>query len=145
MTYCFGDIRVWSRRVLLNFCWISILIDILIANISITVAQTPINYTIFSNSVMRTFRCIYVNCFNNFGFLLSSAQDCKNYTLLGNLRTITQERNMETRQMAPLFSSTFFALKTWLSSLYILEWCSFKQFKSFHRHMKKVKVRFARN
>ena len=110
MTSCFRDIRVWSRRVLLNFCWISILIDILIANISITVAQTPINYTIFWNSVMRTFRCIYVNCFNNFGFLLSSAQDCKKYTLLDNLRTITQERNMETRQMAPFFSSTFFAL-----------------------------------
>ena len=27
-----------------------------------------------------------------------------------NLRTITQEGNMETRQMAPFFSSTFYAL-----------------------------------
>ena len=27
-----------------------------------------------------------------------------------NLRTITQERNMETRQMAPFFSSTLYAL-----------------------------------
>ena len=23
MTYCFGDIRVWIRRTLLNFCWAS--------------------------------------------------------------------------------------------------------------------------
>ena len=27
-----------------------------------------------------------------------------------NLRTITQQGNMETRQMAPFFSSTFYAL-----------------------------------
>ena len=27
-----------------------------------------------------------------------------------NLRTITQEGNMETRQMAPFFSSTFYAV-----------------------------------
>ena len=23
MTYCFGDSGVWSRRILLNFCWVS--------------------------------------------------------------------------------------------------------------------------
>ena len=69
MTYCFGDISVWSRRILLNFCWVSIFFDILIANISWTVAQTPKNHSIFWKSVMRTFRCIYVNCFNRLRFL----------------------------------------------------------------------------
>ena len=69
MTYYFGDISVWSRRILLNFCWVSIFFDILIANISWTVAQTPINHSIFWKSVMRTFRCIYVNCFNRLRFL----------------------------------------------------------------------------
>ena len=63
MTYYFGDISVWSRRILLNFCWVSIFFDVLIVNISWTVAQTPINHSIFWKSVMRTFRCIYVNCF----------------------------------------------------------------------------------
>ena len=29
MTYCFGDINVWSRRILLNFCCVSIFLDIL--------------------------------------------------------------------------------------------------------------------
>ena len=24
ITYCFGDISVWSREILLNFCWVSI-------------------------------------------------------------------------------------------------------------------------
>ena len=69
MTYYFGDISVWSRRILLNFCWVSIFFDILIANISWTVAQTPINHSIFWKIVMRTFRYIYVNCFNRLRFL----------------------------------------------------------------------------
>ena len=33
MTYCFEDISVWIRRILLNFCWVIIFFDILIANI----------------------------------------------------------------------------------------------------------------
>ena len=73
MTYCFGNISVWSRRILLNFSWVSIFFGILILNISWTVAQTTINfsciYSIFWKSVMRTFRCIYVNCFNRLRFL----------------------------------------------------------------------------
>ena len=43
-------------------------------------------------------------------FLLLSAQNCKKCTFLDNLRTIAQERNMETRQMTPLVSSTSSAL-----------------------------------
>ena len=69
ITYCFGDISIWNWRILLNFCRISTFFDILIANISWTVARTPINHTIFWKSVMRTFRCIYVNCFNRLRFL----------------------------------------------------------------------------
>ena len=69
LCYCFWDIRVWSQRTLLNFCSVSIFFVNLIANISWTVAQTPINHTIFWKSVMRTFRCIYVNCFNRLRFL----------------------------------------------------------------------------
>ena len=42
--------------------------------------------------------------------MLSSTQNCKKYTFLDNLRTITQEENMETRQITPFFSSTFSAL-----------------------------------
>ena len=44
------------------------------------------------------------------GFLLRLAQNCQKYTFLDKLRTITQEGNVETRQMTPFFSSTFFAL-----------------------------------
>ena len=43
-------------------------------------------------------------------FLLRSAQNCKKYPFLDNLRAIAQEGNMETRQMTPFFSSTFSAL-----------------------------------
>ena len=34
MTYCFGDIKVCSQKLLLNFCSVSIFFDNLIANIS---------------------------------------------------------------------------------------------------------------
>ena len=54
-----SEIRVSSQRILLNFCWMSIFLDNLIAKISWSVAQTPINRIIFWKSVMRTFRCIY--------------------------------------------------------------------------------------
>ena len=56
VTYCFGDIGVSSWRILLNSCCVSIFFDILIANISWTVVQTPINHIIFWKSVTRTFR-----------------------------------------------------------------------------------------
>ena len=39
-------------------------------------------------------------------FLLRSAQIRKKYTFLDNLRTVTQEGDMKTRQMAPFCSST---------------------------------------
>ena len=67
MTYCFGDISIWNWRILLNFCWVSIF-DILITNISWTVAHTPINHTIFWKSAIRTFRCVYLICFNRLRF-----------------------------------------------------------------------------
>ena len=69
MTYCFGDISVWSQKILLNFCWVSIFFDILTANISWTMTQTPITHSIVWKSVMRAFRCIYVNCFSRLRFL----------------------------------------------------------------------------
>ena len=107
MTYCFGDISIWNWRILLNFCWVSIFFDILIANISWTVAQTPINYSIFWKSVMRTFRCIYVNCFNRLRFLAEVSTKLQKMHFLDNLRTITQERNMGTGQMTPFFHLLF--------------------------------------
>ena len=40
-------------------------------------------------------------------FLLRSAQSCKKDTFLDNLQTISQDENMEIRQMTPFFSSNF--------------------------------------
>ena len=58
---------------------------------------------------MRTFRCIYVNCFTRIWFLAEVSEKLQKCTFLDNLRTITQEGNMETRQMTP-FLSTFSTL-----------------------------------
>ena len=46
--------------------------------------------------------------------MLRSAQISKKCTILGNLRTITQESKKETRQMTPFFWSTFWALMRFL-------------------------------
>ena len=69
ITYHFGDISVWSWEILLNFCCISIFFDIIIVKFSWTVSQTSINHIIFWKTVMGTFRCIYVNCFNRLKFV----------------------------------------------------------------------------
>ena len=69
MVYCFGDIKVSSQRTLLNFCWVRIFFHILIANMPWTVAQTPINHSIFWKGLMRSFRCIYEDCFQRLRFL----------------------------------------------------------------------------
>ena len=48
--------------------------------------------------------------FRDLGFLLRSAQNCMKYAVLEHLRAITQEGNMESRQMTPFFSSNFSTL-----------------------------------
>ena len=92
-----GYIRVWSRRILLNVCWVRTFYDILIANISWTVAQTPIIHNIFWKGVMRTFICIYGNCFNRLRFLAEVSLNWNKctYTFLDNFQTITQGGNMD--------------------------------------------------
>ena len=40
-------------------------------------------------------------------FLLTSAKNCKKYTIFDSLRTITQEGDMKTRPIIPLFSFVF--------------------------------------
>ena len=63
------EILFLSRKILLNFCWVSISFAILIATISWSVAQNPIDHIIFLESVMRAFRYTYVNCFSRLRFL----------------------------------------------------------------------------
>ena len=96
-----------SRRILLNFCWVSIFFDISIANISWAVAQTPINYIIFWKIVMRTFRIININCFNRLRFLAEVNIKLQKMHFLDSLRAITHEANIETRQMTAFFHLLF--------------------------------------
>ena len=78
-------------------------------NISKTVRQSMINNTIFWKFVTKPFWWMYVNCFNRLRFLVEVSIKMKNWTFLDNLRTITQEGDMETRQMTP-FSHLLFSL-----------------------------------
>ena len=75
--------RCWLSRKLTNFSDSNL-------NISETVGHRIINNTISLKCITRPFRCIYVSCLLNLDFLMNSAQNCKKYTILDNLRTITQ-------------------------------------------------------
>ena len=92
MTSCFEDISVWNRRTLLNFCWVSIVFDILVANISWTVAQTPINHIIFWKTVIKTFRSIYVNCFNRLRFLAEVSTKLQKMHFFGQIKNYNSGR-----------------------------------------------------
>ena len=59
---------------------------------------------------MRTLRCVYVYSFNRFKFLAEVSTKLQKMHIFRNLRTITQEKNMETTQMISFSSSTFSAL-----------------------------------
>ena len=110
MTYCFGDISIWNWRILLNFCWVSIFFDILIANISWTVAPTPINHSIFWKSVMRTFRCIYVNCFNRLRFLAEISTKLQRKHFFGQFKVHNSGRKKRKLDKWPHFLNLFFPL-----------------------------------
>ena len=53
-------------------------------------------------------------------FLLWSAQNCKNCIFSDNLRTITQDRNIKTRQITPFFH-LLFPLKLFVTFISELE------------------------
>ena len=87
--YCFGDNRVWIRRILLTFCWLSIFFDILIASILWVVAQTPYEPHQFLKECYENFQMQYVNYFNRLRFLAEVSIKLQKCTFLDNLRTIT--------------------------------------------------------
>ena len=64
-------------------------------------ASTKLQKCTFSDNL----RTIYVNYFNRLRFLAEVSAKFQKCTFLDNLRT--QEGNMETRQITPIFSSTF--------------------------------------
>ena len=86
MDYCFGNTRVWSWRILLSFCWISIFFDILVANVLWLVTQTTLSHNIFWKSVVRTFRCIYLNCFNRLRFLVEVSTKLQKIHFFGQFK-----------------------------------------------------------
>ena len=66
-------------------------------------AQAPIRHVIFWETVIKTFRSIYVNCFNTLRLLAEVSTELQKMHFLDKLRTITQEGSTEIRQMTPFF------------------------------------------
>ena len=103
-------LKVWSRRILLNYCWVSIFFDILIANISWTVAQTPINHILFWKNVMRTFRCIYTSCFNRLRYLAETSTKWTKMDFFEQFKDHKLARKPASWSNDPIFLSTFSTL-----------------------------------
>ena len=59
---------------------------------------------------MRTFRYMYINYYNGLRLFADVSKNYKNDTILGNLRTITQQGKNEERQMTKFVSYTFCVL-----------------------------------
>ena len=85
--------------------------------------STKLQKYTFSNNL----RTIYVNCFNRLRFIAEVSAKFQKCTFLDNLRT--REENMETRQITPIFSSTFSDLTVcnihfwiWKYSKFIFMW-----------------------
>ena len=107
---------------MLNFCWVSTFLDISFFNISWIreISRSPIKNTIFWKSMMRSFGCIEINCFNIFRFLAEVSTNLQKCTILDNLRTITWERKIESRQTTPFFHLPFVNSNClWYSFLYL--------------------------
>ena len=72
-----------------EFCWISaetVAFDILMANIPWTLTQNPINHIIFWKIIMRTCRCICVNCVNRLSFLAEVSTRLQEMHILGQFK-----------------------------------------------------------
>ena len=65
-----------------------------------------INY-FFLKSETRTFKCIYINFYSSLRYFVDKAPNCKKDAIFDNLRTITQEWDIKTRQMIPFFHLLF--------------------------------------
>ena len=76
-------------------------------NISKTVSHRIINNTISWKCITRPFRYIHVNCFKRLRYLAEVSTKLQKCTFLDNLRTITQDGNMKTRQAIPCFDLLF--------------------------------------
>ena len=72
-----------------------------------TVSHRIIKNINFWKCITRPFRYIYVNCFNQLRFLAEVSTKLQKKHFLDNLRAVTQEGSMETRQMTPFFHLLF--------------------------------------
>ena len=49
-------------------------------------AETPINHIIFRKSVMRTLRCMYINCINRFRSLTEVSTELQKINFFGQFK-----------------------------------------------------------
>ena len=88
-------------------------------------AQTPINYIIFCITVIRTFRSIYINCFNRLRFLAEVISKLQKMHFFGKFKDHKSERKHWNWTNDHIFSSTFSTLTVCNIRFYITKWSKF--------------------
>ena len=83
-------------------------------------AQPPVNRIIFWKSLMRTFRCIYENCFNRVRILAEGSTKLLKMDFFGQFKDHNSGRKHETRQMTPFFH-LLFPLKLFVTFTFVFE------------------------
>ena len=73
-------------------------------------AQTPISYIIFWKTAIRTFRSIYVNCFNRLRFLAEVSSVLQKMHFFGKFTYRNSDSKHGNYTNDPSFSSTFSVL-----------------------------------
>ena len=76
-------------------------------------SHSIINNNIFWKCVTRTFRCIYVTCFNIFRFFCWGQHEIKKMPFFQQFKD--NNSGMETTEITPFFSSTFFARRLFVT------------------------------
>ena len=79
----------------------------LVISYFVNCCSDPCETYYFLKEYDKVFQMDINKCFNGFRFLADVNTNLQKSTILGNLRTATQEMEKETRQMTPSFPSTF--------------------------------------
>ena len=104
----------------LNFCWISTFL-IFYSSISceLYLRPCPMRRTIFWKSMMRSFRWIWMNCFNRLRFLTEVSTNLQKMHFFWQFKDHISERKKGKRANDTVFSSTFRANCISYSFLYL--------------------------
>ena len=107
MAYCFGNIRVWIQKILLNFCWVGILFWYFNWSDLMNGRSDPCKPYYFLKECNENFQMQYVNCFNRLRSLPEVNTKLQKMHFSRQFTDHKSGRKHETRQITPFFCLLF--------------------------------------